>query len=52
VSETDALSSRGDRISVRERTSLKLMRLYGITEQTAMRYVGAAHPERTAKLPK
>ena len=31
---------------------LKLMRLFGITEQTAMRYVGAAHPERTAKLPK
>ncbi|MFI6670974.1 hypothetical protein ACIBM1_39465 [Streptomyces sp. NPDC050481] len=31
---------------------LKLMRLFGITEQTAMRYVGAAHPERTVKLPK
>ncbi|CAM5521420.1 MULTISPECIES: site-specific integrase [Streptomyces] len=29
---------------------LKLMRLFGITEQTAMRYVTAAHPERTAKL--
>ncbi|TGZ15256.1 hypothetical protein DV517_02290 [Streptomyces sp. S816] len=29
---------------------LKLMRLFGITEQTAMRYVGVAHPERTAKL--
>ncbi|MFF7987834.1 hypothetical protein ACFZDK_53915 [Streptomyces sp. NPDC007901] len=31
---------------------LRLMRLFGITEQTAMRYVTAAHPERTAKLPK
>lgn len=31
---------------------LKLMRLFGITEQTAMRYVRAAHPERTAKLPR
>ncbi|MGW3954689.1 hypothetical protein ACWEKM_28000 [Streptomyces sp. NPDC004752] len=30
---------------------LRLMRLFGITEQTAMRYVTAAHPERTAKLP-
>ncbi|MBB4796271.1 hypothetical protein BJY54_006975 [Streptomyces nodosus] len=31
---------------------LRLMRLFGTTEQTAMRYVGAAHPERTAKLPR
>ncbi|MER5928099.1 hypothetical protein [Streptomyces mirabilis] len=31
---------------------LRLMRLFGITEQTAMRYVTAAHPERTAKLPR
>lgn len=31
---------------------LKLMRLFGITEQTAMRYVGIAYPERTAKLPR
>ncbi|MFF2518894.1 hypothetical protein [Streptomyces sp. NPDC058086] len=31
---------------------LRLMRLFGITEQTAMRYVTAAHPERTSKLPK
>ena len=30
---------------------LHLMRLFGIAEQTAMRYVAAAHPERTAKLP-
>ncbi|MEU1106578.1 hypothetical protein ABZ408_37310 [Streptomyces tibetensis] len=31
---------------------LKLMRLFGITEQTAMRYVGTAYPERTANLPR
>lgn len=31
---------------------LRLMRLFGITEQTAMRYVGATHPERTARLPR
>ncbi|WP_234360611.1 hypothetical protein [Streptomyces europaeiscabiei] len=31
---------------------LRLIRLFGITEQTAMRYVTAAHPERTAKLPR
>jgi hypothetical protein len=31
---------------------LRLMRLFGITESTAMRYVGAAHPERTAELPR
>ncbi|MDT7839595.1 hypothetical protein [Streptomyces justiciae] len=31
---------------------LKLIRLFGITEDTAMRYVTAAHPERTAQLPK
>ncbi|MGW6821420.1 hypothetical protein [Streptomyces sp. NPDC055005] len=31
---------------------LKLMRLFGITEQTAMLYVGTAYPERTAKLPR
>lgn len=31
---------------------LKLMRLFGITEKTAMHYAGAAHPERTAKLPR
>ncbi|MFD9054828.1 hypothetical protein ACH4M8_28360 [Streptomyces albidoflavus] len=31
---------------------LKLMRLFGITAQTAMRYVSAACPERTAKLPR
>ncbi|WP_329028227.1 hypothetical protein [Streptomyces sp. NBC_00690] len=31
---------------------LTLMRLFGITEATAMRYVTAAYPERTAKLPR
>ncbi|WP_328777941.1 hypothetical protein OHQ89_00855 [Streptomyces canus] len=31
---------------------LKLMRLFGITEQTAMRCVGTVYPERTAKLPR
>lgn len=30
---------------------LKQMRLFGITAQTTMRYVGAACPEHTAKLP-
>jgi hypothetical protein len=30
----------------------KLMRPFGITEQTAPRYVGTAPPERTAKLPR
>ncbi|OEJ29951.1 hypothetical protein AS594_35710 [Streptomyces agglomeratus] len=31
---------------------LKLMRLFGVTAQTAMRYVTAAHPEHTAKFPR
>jgi hypothetical protein len=31
---------------------LKLMRLFGITERTAMRYVGVAHPEKTSQLPR
>ncbi|MFI6518170.1 hypothetical protein ACIBF1_21615 [Spirillospora sp. NPDC050679] len=31
---------------------LKLMRLFGVTEPTALRYVAAARPERTAKLPR
>ncbi|WP_329360244.1 hypothetical protein [Streptomyces sp. NBC_01483] len=34
------------------RTNRSLMRLFGITEQTAMRYVGAAHPERVTKPPR
>lgn len=29
---------------------LKLMRLFGITAQTAMRYIAAAYPERTTRL--
>ena len=29
-----------------------LMRLFGITSGTAMKYVTAAHPERTTKLPR
>ncbi|MFB9483426.1 hypothetical protein ACFFSH_29150 [Streptomyces filamentosus] len=31
---------------------LKLMRLFGITEKTAMHYVGVAHPEKTSQLPR
>ncbi|MEV7423416.1 hypothetical protein [Streptomyces sp. NPDC091212] len=31
---------------------LKLTRLFGITEKTAMHYVGVAHPERTSQLPR
>lgn len=31
---------------------LHLMRLFGINARTAMRYITAAHPERTAKLPR
>lgn len=31
---------------------LHLMRLFGISSQTAMRYITAAHPERTTKLPR
>ncbi|MEU0353061.1 hypothetical protein ABZ302_40630 [Streptomyces sp. NPDC006237] len=31
---------------------LHLMRLFGIAAHTAMRYINAAHPERTAKLPR
>jgi hypothetical protein len=31
---------------------LHLMRLFGISEVTAMRYITAAHPERTARLPR
>ncbi|MET8214235.1 hypothetical protein ABZT51_52440, partial [Streptomyces sp. NPDC005373] len=48
-------SLRQDRIlneAAESADPLRLMRLFGITEQTAMRYVTAAHPERTAKLPR
>ncbi|MER7468752.1 hypothetical protein [Streptomyces sp. NPDC097981] len=31
---------------------LRLMRLFGIKEKTAMHYVTVAHPERTTKLPR
>ncbi len=31
---------------------LKLMRLFGTMEKTTMPYVGVAHPECTAKLPR
>ncbi|WP_329375409.1 hypothetical protein [Streptomyces sp. NBC_01483] len=31
---------------------VRLMRLFGITEKTAIHYVTASHPERTAKLPR
>ncbi|MBB5938953.1 hypothetical protein [Streptomyces zagrosensis] len=46
---------RQDRIrneAAKSADPLRLMRLFGITEQTAMRYVTAAHLERTAKLPR
>ncbi|WP_079191889.1 hypothetical protein [Streptomyces sp. CB00455] len=46
---------RQDRILDEARTStdpLHLMRLFGISDATAMRYVAAAHPERTGKLPR
>ncbi|MFD5163453.1 hypothetical protein ACFWMJ_36290 [Streptomyces hawaiiensis] len=31
---------------------LHLIRLFGLAPHTAMRYINAAHPERTAKLPR
>jgi hypothetical protein len=34
-----------------DRALIPTVALFGITEQTATRYVTAAHPERTAKLP-
>ncbi|MFI1177508.1 hypothetical protein [Streptomyces melanogenes] len=46
---------RQDRILDEALTStdpLHLMRIFGISEATAMRYITAAHPERTAKLPR
>ncbi|MEU4066204.1 hypothetical protein AB0F25_27990 [Streptomyces wedmorensis] len=49
----DAL--RQDRILDEARSSidpLRLMRLFGISDSAAMRYISAAHPERTSKLPK
>jgi hypothetical protein len=32
--------------------SVRDLRLFGLTETTAMRYIAAAHPERTAELPR
>lgn len=46
---------RQDRIlyEARETTDpLHLMRVFGISDGTAMRYITAAHPERTTKLPR
>jgi hypothetical protein len=31
---------------------LRLIRLFGISEPTAMRYIVAAHPERTTQMPR
>ncbi|MFE5633929.1 hypothetical protein [Streptomyces sp. NPDC056543] len=45
---------RQDRILDEARTRadpLHPMRLFGIGDSAAMRYVTAAHPERTSKLP-
>ena len=47
----------GRRWPVRDETfevddPLHVMRLFGISSHTAMRYITAAHPERTAKLPR
>ncbi|MBD2818541.1 hypothetical protein ID867_15255 [Streptomyces parvulus] len=49
------VSLRQDRIlneAAETADPLRLMRLFGITEKTAMHYVTVAHPERTAKLPR
>ncbi|TVZ76169.1 hypothetical protein FB157_14620 [Streptomyces sp. BK340] len=47
---------RQDRILHEARASaappLHLMRLFGISTSTAMRHVGPAYPERSAKLPR
>ncbi|MFD3750190.1 hypothetical protein ACFWVT_07950 [Streptomyces cyaneofuscatus] len=46
---------RQDRIlneAVESADPLRLMRLFGIKEATAMHYVTVAHPERTARLPR
>ncbi|MFE2146883.1 hypothetical protein ACFXA3_35040 [Streptomyces sp. NPDC059456] len=46
---------RQDRIlneAVESADPLRLMSLFGITGQTAMRHVATAHPERTAELPR
>ncbi|MDQ0938631.1 hypothetical protein [Streptomyces sp. V1I1] len=46
---------RQDRILHEARVSgdpLRLMRLFGISDGTAMRYISVAHPEKTARLPR
>jgi hypothetical protein len=46
---------RQDRILYEARHSadpLHLMRLFGLSDSAAMRYITAAHPERTTKLPR
>lgn len=46
---------REDRILDEARLSadpLRLMRLFGISTGAAMRYISAAHPEKTARLPR
>jgi hypothetical protein len=48
----DAYSTRARQVLRRHGDSAALTRLFEITEQTAMRYVGTACPERTAKLPR
>ncbi|MFJ4777936.1 hypothetical protein [Streptomyces sp. NPDC088762] len=52
---TSLAAVRQDRILDEARTStdpLHLMRLFGISALTAMRYLTAAHPERTSRLPR
>jgi hypothetical protein len=46
---------RQDRILFEARQDadpLHLMRLFGLSDGAAMRYITAAHPERTTKLPR
>ncbi|MDT0407776.1 MULTISPECIES: hypothetical protein [Streptomyces] len=46
---------RQDRILFEARETpdaLHLMSVFGISDGTAMRYITAAHPERTTKLPR
>ncbi|WP_329138265.1 hypothetical protein OG552_30150 [Streptomyces sp. NBC_01476] len=48
-------TARQDRIlheAFESKDPLHLIRLFGISDTTALRYISAAHPERTAKLPR
>ncbi|AGP59152.1 hypothetical protein [Streptomyces rapamycinicus] len=47
-------TARQDRVldEAFETADLHLIRLFGISASTAMRYITAAHPERTSKLPR